>query len=95
MGSHASYRPPVTDDRRIQAPQTLACHAASVSTTSDLALISSLGAQLEDIGNRITEMADRFGATPDSALAAELYGAERGVVGARRSLERARAYLNE
>ena len=66
-----------------------------MSTTSDLALISSLGAQLEDIGNRITEMADRFGATPDSSLAAELYGAERGVVGARRSLERARAYLAE
>ena len=66
-----------------------------MSTTSDLALISSLGAQLEDIGNRITEMAERYGATPDSALAAELYGAERGVVGARRSLERARSYLAE
>ena len=65
-----------------------------MSASSDLALLSSLGAQLEDIGNRITEMAERFGATPDSSLAAELYGAERGVLGARRSLERARAYLN-
>ena len=95
MGSRSSYRPPLGGDRRIQAGPTLACHASAVSTSSDLALLSSLGAQLEDIGNRITEMAERFGATPDSALAAELYGAERGVVGARRSLERARPYLNE
>ena len=94
MGSHSSYRPALGGDRRIQAGRTAACHAATVSTSSDLALLSSLGAQLEDIGNRITEMAERFGSTPDSALAAELYGAERGVVGARRSLDRARTYLS-
>ena len=64
-----------------------------MSTTSDLALLSSLGTQLEDIGARITEMAERYGATPDSALANELYGAERGVFGAGRSLERARGHL--
>ena len=62
-----------------------------MSSTSDLALLSSLGAQLEDIGARITEMAERYGATPDSALAAELYGAERGVVGAPLARERAPA----
>ncbi|MGO9875034.1 MAG: hypothetical protein ACLPVY_14665 [Acidimicrobiia bacterium] len=64
-----------------------------MSTSSDLALLSSIGAQLEDIANRITEMAERYGATPDSAVAAELYGAERGVFGASRSLDRARGYL--
>jgi hypothetical protein len=64
-----------------------------VSTSSDLALLSSLGSQLEEIGRRITEMAERYGATPDSSLATELFGAERGVVGARRALERARGYL--
>ena len=66
-----------------------------MSTTSDLALLSSLGAQLEDLGSRITEMADRYGTTPDSALANELYNAERGLIGARRALDRARGFLQE
>jgi hypothetical protein len=64
-----------------------------VSTSSDLALLSSLGTQLEDIGARITEMADRYGSTPDSALANELFTAERGLIGARRALDRARGHL--
>jgi hypothetical protein len=64
-----------------------------VSTSSDLALLSSIGTQLEDLGARITEMADRYGTTPDSALANELYTAERGLIGARRALERARGHL--
>jgi hypothetical protein len=66
-----------------------------VSTSSDLALLSSLGTQLDDLGARITEMADRYGTTPDSALANELYTAERGLIGARRALDRARGHLNE
>ena len=64
-----------------------------MSTSSDLALLSSIGTQLEDLGARITEMADRYGTTPDSALANELYTAERGLIGARRALERARGHL--
>ena len=72
-----------------------ACHAALVSSTSDLALLSSIGAQIEEIGARITEMAERYGATPDSALAGELFGAERGLFGARRFLDRARGYLED
>jgi hypothetical protein len=66
-----------------------------VSTSSDLALLSSIGAQLEEIANRITEMAERYGATPDSAVAAELYSAERGVFAASRALDRARGYLEQ
>jgi hypothetical protein len=64
-----------------------------VSTSSDLALLSSLGTQLEELGARITEMADRYGTTPDSALSNELYTAERGLIGARRALDRARGHL--
>jgi hypothetical protein len=65
-----------------------------VSTSSDLALLSSLGTQLDDLGARITEMAERYGTTPDSALANELYTAERSLIGARRALDRARGHLN-
>ena len=64
-----------------------------MSTSSDLALLSSLGTQLEELGTRITEMAERYGSTPDSALANELYSAERGLIGARRALDRARGHL--
>jgi hypothetical protein len=64
-----------------------------VSTESDMAMLSSITSQLEELGHRITEMAERYGATPDSALASELFGAERGLIGARRSLDRARKYL--
>jgi len=66
-----------------------------VSTDSDVAMLSSISSQLEDLGHRITEMAERYGATPDSALAGELFGAERGLIGARRSLDRARKFLTQ
>lgn len=66
-----------------------------MSTDSDVAMLSSISSQLEDLGHRITEMAERYGATPDSALASELFGAERGLIGARRSLDRARKSLNQ
>ena len=65
-----------------------------MSTDSDVAMLSSISSQLEDLGHRITEMAERYGATPDSALASELFGAERGLIGARRSLDRARKFLS-
>ena len=66
-----------------------------MSTDSDMAMLSSISSQLEDLGHRITEMAERYGATPDSALASELFGAERGLIGARRSLDRARKFLTQ
>ena len=66
-----------------------------MSTDSDVAMLSSISSQLEDLGARITEMAERYGATPDSALASELFGAERGLIGARRALDRARGFLNQ
>jgi hypothetical protein len=66
-----------------------------VSIDSDVAMLSSISSQLEDLGHRITEMAERYGSTPDSALASELFGAERGLIGARRALDRARKFLNQ
>ena len=66
-----------------------------MSTDSDVAMLSSISSQLEDLGARITEMAERYGATPDSALASELFAAERGLIGARRALDRARGFLNQ
>lgn len=66
-----------------------------MSTDSDVAMLSSISSQLEDLGARITEMAERYGRTPDSALASELFGAERSLIGARRALDRARAFLNQ
>jgi len=64
-----------------------------VSTSSDLALLSSIGAQLDEIGCRITDLAEAYGDTPDSAIASELFGAERAIFSSRRSLDRARALL--
>jgi hypothetical protein len=64
-----------------------------VSSSSDLALLSSIGTQLDELGARITEMAERYGVTPDSSLSSELYAAERGLFSANRALERARGYL--
>ena len=66
-----------------------------MSIDSEVAMLSSISSQLEDLGHRITEMAERYGATPDSALASELFGAERGLIGARRALDRARKFLNQ
>ena len=66
-----------------------------MTTDTDLAMLSSIATQLEDLGARITEMAERYGATPDSSLASELFGAERSLITARRALDRARGYLNQ
>ena len=66
-----------------------------MSTSGDLALLSSINTQLEEIGRRITELAESYGRTPDSAIASELFGAERALFGSRRSLDRARALLQD
>ena len=39
-----------------------------VDATRDLAVLSSLGAQIDDLAQRVTEMAERYGETPDSAI---------------------------
>jgi hypothetical protein len=64
-----------------------------VNAPTDLALLSSIAAQIDDLANRITEMAERYGDTPDSSVASELFNAERGLLGARRALDRAAGFL--
>jgi hypothetical protein len=57
--------------------------------TSDVAELSSLRAQLEDLAVRVVTVADRYRESPDSAVTNDLDLAERSLLGARRALERA------
>jgi hypothetical protein len=60
-----------------------------VSASSDLAELSTLSAQIDDLTARVLAVAERYDDTADSAIAAELFAAERALVGAKRSLDRA------
>ncbi len=44
---------------------------------------------------RVVQVADRYAETPDSAVAADLYGAERSLIGARRALDHAIGALDD
>jgi hypothetical protein len=63
--------------------------AHGVNAASDLALLSSLATQIDELAGRVTFLAERYGETPDSAIATELFAAERALTTARRSLEHA------
>jgi hypothetical protein len=60
-----------------------------VSASSDFAELSSLNAQLQELTTRVVAVADRYRDTDDSAVASEIDQAERGLIGASRSLDRA------
>ncbi len=62
-------------------------------SNSDLAALSSIAAQLDELQTRITTMAEGYGTTPDSAIAADLYSVERALLTAARALQRASANL--
>ncbi|HEX6311910.1 MAG TPA: hypothetical protein VF152_09800 [Acidimicrobiia bacterium] len=64
-------------------------------SSSDRAELTTLRAQLEDLTERAVTVAGRYGDTPDSAVAADLYTAERSLFAARRALDRAIAALDE
>jgi hypothetical protein len=64
-----------------------------VSASSDLAVLSSISTQVDELARRVTDLADQYGTTPDSAIAAELYGVERSLNTATRSLARATRLL--
>lgn len=64
-----------------------------MSATSDLAVLSSVVTQVEDLARRVTELAERYGESPDSAVAAELFASEGALSTARRTLERAATLL--
>jgi hypothetical protein len=62
-------------------------------SASDKAELLTLRTQVEDLTTRVTAIANKYGATPDSAVAADLYAAERTLVTTRRSLDRAMNHL--
>ncbi|MEX1008364.1 MAG: hypothetical protein WD271_11030 [Acidimicrobiia bacterium] len=63
--------------------------------SSDLAELSTLRAQLEELAARVLAIGDRYRESPDSAIANDLDLAERSLLGARRALERAAGTLAE
>ena len=64
-----------------------------MSASSDFAELSSLNAQLQELTARVVAVADRYRDTDDSAVASEIDQAERGLIGASRSLDRATGML--
>ncbi len=66
-----------------------------MSTSSDLATLSSIQTQVDELSRRVTDLAERYGDTPDSAVASELFATERALATARRSLDRASALLDQ
>ncbi len=61
--------------------------------TSDVAELSSLRAQLEDLTARVVAVFERYADTPDSAVASDLFTAERSLLAAGRALDRAVRHL--
>jgi hypothetical protein len=66
-----------------------------MAVESDRAELSSLRAQVDELARRVTQIAERYDDTSDSLVASDLFAAERALLGARRSLERAEANLAE
>ena len=66
-----------------------------MSTSSDLATLSSIQTQVDELSRRVTDLAERYGDTPDSAVASELFATERALATARRSLDRASTLLDQ
>jgi hypothetical protein len=64
-----------------------------VNASSDLAVLSSITTQVDELARRVTDLADQYGTSPDSAVAAELYGVERSLNAATRALARASRLL--
>ncbi|HEU5300789.1 MAG TPA: hypothetical protein VFW06_00990 [Acidimicrobiia bacterium] len=62
---------------------------------SDLAELSTLRSQVEELTRRVLSVAMRYDDSPDSAIAADLFAVERSLLSARRSLDRAGAHLNQ
>jgi hypothetical protein len=63
--------------------------------SSDLAELSTVRSQLEELARRVEAVADRYEDTPDSQIASDLYAAERTMVSARRAVDKAIAALDD
>lgn len=69
--------------------------AGHVPPSSDLAELSTVRSQLEELARRAVAVADRYEDTPDSQIASDLYAAERTLLNARRSVDKAIAALDD
>lgn len=58
-------------------------------TGSTLAELSTVATRLDELTRRVTMVAEQFAETPDSRIAADLFAAERALLGAQRSIQRA------
>jgi hypothetical protein len=63
--------------------------------SSDLAELTTLRSQLEDLARRVEAVAERYDDTPDSQIASDLFAAERLLISARRSLDKATSALDD
>jgi len=64
-----------------------------MSASSDIAELSTVRNQVADLTERTVTVAQRYDETADSAVATELFTAERALVNASRALDRALALL--
>jgi hypothetical protein len=63
--------------------------------SSDLAELTTLRSQLEDLARRVEAVAERYDDTPDSQIASDLFAVERLLISARRSLDKATSALDD
>lgn len=66
-----------------------------MTNRSDHAELSTLRSSLDESIERIVSVADRYRNTDESGVAGDLDGAERGLVSARRALDRALRSLSD
>ena len=56
--------------------------------SSNVAELATVRSQVEELTRRVEVVADQYRDTADSQLAADLYTAERQLIGARRAIEK-------
>ena len=64
-----------------------------MTASSDFAELSSLTSQLEELTSRVVAVGDRYRDTEDTAISAEIDQAERALLAANRSLDRAASLM--
>ena len=62
---------------------------------SDIAELSTIGAQLDELAKRVEAVGDRYRESPDSAVANDIDLAERSLIGAGRAIARATRTLQD
>ena len=67
----------------------------AIDASPDTALLSSITTQVEELARQVTSLAERYGTTPDSKIAAELFAAERALNSATRALDRATRLMTD